>query len=148
MSPVLQKLVAQASSIQTLGNDQSTRLAAFLVSAMGNTIYAQTGFVAQPSALNPVTAQAISAAFQGFNQENFLDVLTLTIINTAITLNTPTGGITASQLSSNGPAMNALVNANWGGAPGITDAEQVLNLYRYGTLIQAGANLNGITNPF
>jgi hypothetical protein len=95
-----------------------------------------------------VTAQAISNAFQGFNEEQYLDVLAYTMITTAIRLNSPTGGITGSQLSTNGFTMNAVVNANWGGAPGITDAEQVLNLLRYGTLIQAGANLNGITNPF
>jgi hypothetical protein len=148
MSPVLQNLVTQASSIQQLGYDQARRLAAFLMSSMGNSIYGQTPVTAQPSALNPVNAQAISAAFQGFNEEQYLDVLTLTIINTAIRLNSPTGGITAAQLSTNGFTVNALVNANWGGAPGIFDSEQVINLLRYGTLIQAGANLNGITNPF
>jgi hypothetical protein len=115
---------------------------------MGNSIYGQTPVVAQPSALNPVTAQAISSAFQGFTEEQYLDVLTYVILSTAIRLNSPTGGITAAQLSTNGFTVNALVNANWGGAPGVTDAEQVLNLLRYGTLIQAGANLNGITNPF
>lgn len=148
MSPVLQSLVVQANSIQQLGWDQSKRLAAFLLSSMGNSIYGQTPVTAQPSALNPVNAAAIAAAFQGFNEEQYLDVLTLTIASTAIRLNSPTGGITAAQLSTNGFALNAVVNANWGGAPGITDADQVLKLHWYGTLIQAGANLNGLTNAF
>ena len=148
MSPVLQSLVTQANSIQTLGLDQAKRAAAFLTSALGNSVYGQTPVVAQTSSLNPVTAQSIAAAFQGLTDEQYLDILTLTIITTIQRLNSVTGPVTSGQLSTNGFTLNALVSANWGGAPGITNAQQVDALLKYGTLIQAGANLAGLTNPF
>ena len=149
MSPVLSNLVTQASSIQQLGLDQSQRALAFLLSALSNSIYGQTPVVSASSSLNPVTANSIAAAFQGLTQEQYLDVLIYVIASTIQRLNSlPAGPVTSSQISTNGFTLNALVNANWGGAPGITDAQQVEALIRYGTLLQAGANLNGITNPF
>jgi len=151
MSPVLSNLVTQANSIQQLGVDQTKRAAAFLLSALGNSLYGQTPVLAATTSLNPVTAQSIAAAFQGFNEEQYFDVLIYTIVTTVQRLNSlPSGSgpVSSSQLSTNGFTLNALVNANWGGAPGITNAQQVDALIKYGTLLQAGANLAGITNPF
>jgi hypothetical protein len=150
MSPVLSNLVTQANSIQQLGTDQSQRALAFLLSALSNSIYGQTPVVASLTSLNPVVANSIAAAFQGMTQEQFLDIYIYTIVATIQRLNSlpGPGPVTGSQLSTNGFTLNALISANWGGAPGITDAQQVEALTRYGTLLQAGANLNGITNPF
>jgi len=147
MSPILQNLVTQANSIQQLGFDQSRRAAAFLLSALGNSLYGQTPVLSCSTSLNPVNAQAIAAAFQGFNDEQYLDVLIYTIVTTVQRLNSlPSGSgpVSSGQLSTNGFTLNTLVNANWGSAPGITNAQQVEALIKYGQLLQAGADLRGI----
>ncbi len=145
MSPVLRNLVNQASGIQQIGFDQVRRANAFLTSAFGAGAYGQSAPLASTSSLNPVTANSIAAAFQGFSDENFLDVL---VYVTAVKIQAAGVASAVGTVPTDGFALNALVTANWGGAPGITNAQQVTALNQYGALLQAGANLAGITNPF
>lgn len=139
MSPTLAALVTQASSIQRMGADNVRRANAFLISSLGSGIYGQTPSLASPLSPSASLAQTVAAAFQGLTEEQYFDILTYTI---AVSANSHLVPGPISSIPTDGFALNNLVNTYWGNPNGIVDAQQVDALIKFGTLLQAGANLS------
>src|SRR5262245_62966329 len=127
MAPALRLLVDLSRSIAALPLASRDNIQAYITSKYANTLTVSR----QPNVntANPAVAKAIIAKFQGFNNENYQACL---IYQLAL----------AAGLSTDGPTLNNIVVAAWGGPNGVVGAQPALT--QYGTLNHLGSNLQAM----
>src|SRR4029077_10379921 len=130
MNSTLQTLVTNSASIGSLPLGPRTRLYAYLISRYGGLLSGVFG--SAPNTVVASIANQVASSFQGFNDENYLNSLIYQIA-------------TRESLSTDGASLNAMVDATWGGANGVVNAQPVDALIKFGNPLLLGADMSRIT---
>jgi hypothetical protein len=128
MAPALSLLVNLSASIAALPLASRDNIQAYITSKYANSLTVSR--LPNVNTAVPATAKAIIAKFQGFNEVNYQACL---IYQLALAAGLPTDG----------PTLNNIVVAAWGGPAGVVGAQPALT--QYGTLNHLGANLSALS---